>query len=212
MKIIEHVSKNLPFISSVPENNSNYLGIIFLLHGFGASMQDLVDIAPMINKDDYIFIFPNAPFEMSFGLNQKGYSWFDFDNLSQISKSQKILENTIEESLKLFNIDDNKMYLGGFSQGGMMAMHSDLIHQNLFSGYIILSSKIIPNIDLNINLKTDPRIFLAHGVNDSIIDIHDARETQKKLINRGLDVEYHEYEMEHQIIESELNDIKNWLL
>ena len=210
MKIIEHVSKNLPFISSVPENNSNHLGIIFLLHGFGASMQDLVDIAPMINKDDYIFIFPNAPFEMSFGLNQKGYSWFDFDNLSQISKSQKILENTIEESLKLFNIDDNKMHLGGFSQGGMMAMHSDLIYQNLFSGYIILSSKIIPNID--INLKTDSRIFLAHGVNDSIIDIYDARETQNKLINRGLDVEYHEYEMEHQIIESELNDIKNWLL
>jgi len=210
MKIIEHVSKNLPFISSVPENNSNHLGIIFLLHGFGASMQDLVNIAPMINKDDYIFIFPNAPFEMSFGLNQKGYSWFDFDNLSQINKSQKILENTIEESLKLFNIDDNKMYLGGFSQGGMMAMHSDLIYQNLFSGYIILSSKIIPNID--INLKTDSRIFLAHGVNDSIIDIYDARETQNKLINRGLDVEYHEYEMEHQIIESELNDIKNWLL
>jgi len=53
---------------------------------------------------------------------------------------------------------------------------------------------------------------LAHGVNDSIIDIYDARETQNKLINRGLDVEYHEYEMEHQIIESELNDIKNWLL
>ena len=57
MKNKEHIGKNLPFISSSPENDSQNLDVIFLLHGFGANMRDLVDIAPMINQDDYIY-FP----------------------------------------------------------------------------------------------------------------------------------------------------------
>lgn len=212
MKNKEHIGKNLPFISSSPENDSQNLDVIFLLHGFGANMRDLVDIAPMINQDDYIYIFPNAPFEINSGFNQNACSWFDFDNLNEIKESEKILENTIEESLDLFNINNHRIYLGGFSQGGMMAMHADIIQQNLFSGLLILSSVIIPPIDLNIDLTVNPRIFLAHGINDPMISINDGRETHKKLINKGLNVEYHEYEMGHQIIENEINDIKTWLL
>ena len=211
MKNKEHFGKNLSFISSSPEDDSLSLGVIFLLHGFGANMRDLVDIAPMINQKDFIYIFPNAPFEINSGFNQKAYSWFDFDNLNEIKESEKILENTIEESLSLFNIDKDKIYLGGFSQGGMMTMHADIIHQNLFSGLLILSSTIISQIDLNIDLTINPRVFLAHGVNDSIISINQGQETYRKLISKGLNVEYHEYEMGHQIIEKEIIDIKSWL-
>ena len=211
MKNKEHFGKNLSFISSSPEDDSLSLGVIFLLHGFGANMRDLVDIAPMINQKDFIYIFPNAPFEINSGFNQKAYSWFDFDNLNEIKESEKILENTIEESLSLFNIDKDKIYLGGFSQGGMMTMHADIIHQNLFSGLLILSSTIISQIDLNIDLSINPRVFLAHGVNDSIISINQGQETYRKLISKGLNVEYHEYEMGHQIIEKEIIDIKSWL-
>ena len=211
MKNKEHFGKNLSFISSSPEDDSLSLGVIFLLHGFGANMRDLVDIAPMINQKDFIYIFPNAHFEINSGFNQKAYSWFDFDNLNEIKESEKILENTIEESLGLFNIDKDKIYLGGFSQGGMMTMHADIIHQNLFSGLLILSSTIISQIDLNIDLSLNPRVFLAHGVNDSIISINQGQETHRKLISKGLNVEYHEYEMGHQIIEKEIIDIKSWL-
>ena len=211
MKNKEHFGKNLSFISSSPEDDSLSLGVIFLLHGFGANMRDLVDIAPMINQKDFIYIFPSAPFEINSGFNQKAYSWFDFDNLNEIKESEKILENTIEESLGLFNIDKDKIYLGGFSQGGMMTMHADIIHQNLFSGLLILSSTIISQIDLNIDLSLNPRVFLAHGVNDSIISINQGQETHRKLISKGLNVEYHEYEMGHQIIEKEIIDIKSWL-
>tara|TARA_B100001250_G_scaffold67840_1_gene54368 strand:- start:3441 stop:4082 length:642 start_codon:yes stop_codon:yes gene_type:complete len=211
MKNKEHFGKNLSFISLSPEDDSLSLGVIFLLHGFGANMRDLVDIAPMINQKDFIYIFPNAPFEINSGFNQKAYSWFDFDNLNEIKESEKILENTIEESLGLFNIDKDKIYLGGFSQGGMMTMHADIIHQNLFSGLLILSSTIISQIDLNIDLSINPRVFLAHGVNDSIISINQGQETHRKLISKGLNVEYHEYEMGHQIIEKEIIDIKSWL-
>ena len=211
MKNKEHFGKNLSFISSSPEDDSLSLGVIFLLHGFGANMRDLVDIAPMINQKDFIYIFPNAPFEINSGFNQKAYSWFDFDNLNEIKESEKILENTIEESLSLFNIDKDKIYLGGFSQGGMMTMHADIIHQNLFSGLLILSSTKISQIDLNIDLSINPRVFLAHGVNDSIISINQGQETHRKLISKGLNVEYHEYEMGHQIIEKEIIDIKSWL-
>ena len=211
MKNKEHFGKNLSFISSSPEDDSLSLGVIFLLHGFGANMRDLVDIAPMINQKDFIYIFPNAPFEINSGFNQKAYSWFDFDNLNEIKESEKILENTIEESLGLFNIDKDKIYLGGFSQGGMMTMHADIIHQNLFSGLLILSSTIISQIDLNIDLSLNPRVFLAHGTNDSIISINQGQETHRKLTNKGLNVEYHEYKMGHQIIEKEIIDIKSWL-
>ena len=46
--------------------------LVVLLHGFGASMRDLVGLSPSIDADGYVYVFPNAPIEMTIGPGMRG--------------------------------------------------------------------------------------------------------------------------------------------
>ena len=99
MIVQEHNNSKLKFISSVPDNFSekNEYGIVIMMHGYGASMHDLVSIAQAVNDKDYIYIFPNAPIEMNVGFYQKGYAWFPIETTDFIESSE-LLEETINWS------------------------------------------------------------------------------------------------------------------
>jgi phospholipase/carboxylesterase len=215
MKTNEHFTKNLKFITSVPDKfdkNKKY-GVIILMHGYGASMYDLVDIAPIINDKDFIYIFPNAPIEIDVGFGKKGYAWFPIETVD-ISESDKLLNLTIKEALTMFEFDKEFVFIGGFSQGGMMTIHSGISSNIPYSGAIILSSKILLNtsLDLDINTPHNTRIFMTHGKLDTVISIEEGRTTRNKLINLGFNVDYHEYNIGHEINLDILSELSKWLL
>ena len=214
MKTNEHFTKNLKFITSIPDKfdkNKKY-GVIILMHGYGASMYDLVDIAPIINDTDFIYIFPNAPIEIEIGFEKKGYAWFPIETVD-ISASDKLLNLTIKEALAMFEYNKEKLFIGGFSQGGMMTIHSGISSNIAYSGAIILSSKIFINtpIGIDINKPDNTRIFMTHGKQDTVISIEEGRMTRKKLINLGFHVDYYEYNIGHEINLEILSELSKWL-
>tara|TARA_Y100001934_G_scaffold238345_1_gene291224 strand:- start:934 stop:1581 length:648 start_codon:yes stop_codon:yes gene_type:complete len=212
MIVQEHNNSKLKFISSVPDNYSkkNEYGIVIMMHGYGASMHDLVSIAEAVNDKDYIYIFPNAPIEMNVGFYQKGYAWFPIETADYIESSE-LLEETIEQIIKSYKY--NKIYIGGFSQGGMMALHAGLFSNRDYSGTIILSSKIIDDksTKIGINNPDNTKIFISHGRFDSIIDIEEGRRIKQTLQKQGFDLFYKEYDIGHEISADVIEDLSNWL-
>ena len=181
-----------------------------MMHGYGASMHDLVSIAQAVNDKDYIYIFPNAPIEMNVGFYQKGYAWFPIETTDFIESSE-LLEETIEQIIKSYKY--NKIYIGGFSQGGMMALHAGLFSNRDYSGAIILSSKIIDNksTKIGINKPENTKIFISHGRFDSIIDIEEGRNIKQTLDKKGFDLFYKAYDIGHEISTDVIEDLSNWL-
>ena len=212
MIVQEHNNSKLKFISSVPDNYSkkNEYGIVIMMHGYGASMHDLVSIAQAVNDKDYIYIFPNAPIEMNVGFYQKGYAWFPIETADYIESSE-LLEETIEQIIKSYKY--KKIYIGGFSQGGMMALHAGLFSNRDYSGTIILSSKIIDDksTKIGINNPDNTKIFISHGRFDSIIDIEEGRRIKQTLQKQGFDLFYKEYDIGHEISADVIEDLSNWL-
>ena len=212
MIVQEHNNSKLKFISSVPDNYSkkNEYGIVIMMHGYGASMHDLVSIAQAVNDKDYIYIFPNAPIEMNVGFYQKGYAWFPIETADYIESSE-LLEETIEQIIKSYKY--NKIYIGGFSQGGMMALHAGLFSNRDYSGTIILSSKIIDDksTKIGINNPDNTKIFISHGRFDSIIDIEEGRRIKQTLQKQGFDLFYKEYDIGHEISADVIEDLSKWL-
>ena len=77
MDIEEHQGSQLKYLIVHPDNydpNVKY-PLIIMLHGFGANMQDLAGIAPILNATGYVYSFPNAPEEMDLAPGMVGYSW-----------------------------------------------------------------------------------------------------------------------------------------
>ena len=208
----EHKSNYLNFITSVPDNYSEdkKYKIMILMHGFGASMYDLLNLAPSINHNDFIYVFPNAPLEMKLGFNQTGYAWFPIES-QNYQESSKLLNKTIDEALGMFN--SNEIYIGGFSQGGMMAVHAGLFSEKEYQGVIALSAKIIDANDLIIkkNKPENTQLFISHGRFDSIISINDSFYMKKKLEDLGFKISFNEYEMGHEINPQVLNDLSEWI-
>ena len=215
MQTTEHFGDHLPYIVSTPDEtdlDKNY-DVVILLHGYGASMYDLVGIAPAINQEDYIYVFLNAPIELNIGYGQTGYAWIPIGDSSEINQIAQVINKSIEEFINNTEYKIGSLYIGGFSQGGMMTIHVGLASSISFEGAIILSSRMYPqhNIELSVNNPDTTKIFMAHGIQDSVLPVEDGRNTKNHLIQMGFDLEYHEYNIGHEINLEVLEDLSNWL-
>lgn len=60
------------------------------------------------------------------------------------------------------------MFVGGFSQGGVMSLHYGMQAKNIPAGVISLSGYMLRSTPLD-NLKKVP-VYIAHGQEDQVIN------------------------------------------
>ena len=81
------------------------------------------------------------------------------------------------------------------------------------SGVISLSGLNV-SIDDKIKIEEEYKkipIFVGHGINDEIIDIKSAQTSFEFISKRGFNLEWNEYNMKHEVIDKELEDIRNFV-
>ena len=77
MQAMEHQGFGLKYLTVAPDGYSpeTTYPLIIMLHGFGANMQDLAGMAPMINQHGYVYACPNAPLAFDLGGGHAGWGW-----------------------------------------------------------------------------------------------------------------------------------------
>lgn len=189
LQFLERVPSGKPAGASLP--------LVILMHGRGADASDLADLAPMLDRG-YRFLLPNAPkpFEMMPGYSV-GYTWFDGwpPSGSSFAESRARLLEFIDQSLEKYPTPPGKLVLAGFSQGGMMALDAGFRTPHPVAGIVCMSGAIYEE-DLAVR---DERVLIVHGTNDAMIPVVAARRTRRLLEEHGLEPEYHEIPMEHEV-------------
>ena len=189
---------------------------VVLLHGFGASMRDLVGLAPSIDQSGYLYLFPNAPIRMQIGLGMTGYAWTppgQPGGEDAATRAEDLLVGFFDEAMERHGLTEGGMVMGGFSQGGMMTYRFGLRRPEMFAGLVILSGRV-PSPEIladNLPEHRDQPIFVAHGTQDAMIGVTDARESRDFLTAQGYSPQYHEYYMAHEISQDVLSDLVPWL-
>jgi len=187
--------------------------LIILLHGYGASMNDIVPVASYLANKGHLCICPNGPIELEFF--DGGYAWGELveSGVNLSLESIDKLKRFIFEIVPKYNTQNLRVILAGFSQGGMISCYAGITIPNLVDGIVILSSPFIKelnNVDFG-KVNLDIPIFLSHGINDLVVSITDARQMKEKLLKRGYKIDYKEYPLEHSINQSVVDDVLNWL-
>ena len=197
---------------------------VIWMHGLGADGHDFVPIVPELGlgQDSGVrFIFPHAP-KRPVTLNQ-GYvmpAWYDILSLDRSSnvKLDDILvtvgwiNTLIEEQLEL-GIAAENIILAGFSQGGVIALHTALRYPKRLGGIMALST-YFPFADDT--LASMPKgyeltpIFAAHGLHDPVIPVASWQDYVPKLESQGFPVEAKSYVMEHSVHPQEIADMGAW--
>ena len=198
---------------------------VIWLHGLGADGHDFEPIVNELNLPQSLqirFIFPHAP-RMPVTLNG-GYvmpAWYDIslpdlatnEDEAGIRASQQKIGQFIKRETER-GIPAERIVLAGFSQGGAVALHTGLRHEDRLGGIIGLSTYIPLRSVLPDEASAANRhmpIFMAHGTFDDVIPAKAGMLSRDLLGNLGYPVEWHDYPMAHSVCPEEIEDIGKWL-
>jgi phospholipase/carboxylesterase len=208
--VLHHLVRN-------PKIESADKPVIILLHGVGSNEQDLFSFADQL-PDKYLVISARAPIT----LQQGSYAWYHVDfstgkpvyNMEQEEKSRNIIIEFIQQVKEKYAVENNPVYLCGFSQGAIMSFSIALTRPDIVQGIAVMSGRLLEEIKPFIASKEklqSLKIFISHGTNDSTLPVHYAREALTYLKTLGIDPVYKEYREGHGINREMLNDLVNWL-
>ncbi len=199
---------------------------IIWLHGLGA---DGHDFEPIVDEFDFDrlpairFIFPHAP--MRAVTVNGGYvmrAWYDIVSIDfkpgrEEEEGVRLSALQIEALIERENsrgISDSHILLAGFSQGGVVALHTGLRHPQRLAGILALSCYMALTDTLaseSSAANRDVPIFMAHGRHDPVIPYDFGKRSAKLLQAQGYALKWHAYDTEHSVCYEELRDIETWL-
>lgn len=206
-----------------PQEPAQYAVLWF--HGLGADGNDFAPIGHELLRLTTLpirFIFPHAP-ERPVTLNN-GYimrAWYDIFGLDINSKEDRLgldeisrkVDEMIQHQIKL-GIPAKNIFLGGFSQGGAVALYTGLRYAHKLAGIIGLSTYLPFREHLlqekhPENLHTP--IFLAHGLRDPVLP-HEWAVISKDILEKTHhNVLLNNYSISHTVCQEEIEDLANWI-
>lgn len=196
---------------------------VIWLHGLGADRYDFVPVVRALElaADHRVrFIFPQAP-TRPVTING-GYpmpSWFDIlaispqrvMNLQQLDESVAMVRGLMDEQIS-GGIQQERIILAGFSQGGAIAMRAALDSELPLAGVMALST-YGPTLEEALARHQGPRldVFFAHGLHDDILQPPLGRHAHDLLQGAGHTTHWNTYPMAHEVCPREIADIRSWL-
>jgi phospholipase/carboxylesterase len=198
---------------------------VIFLHGLGDDGHGWSDVVPALGLPSTMrvrFLFPHAP-EIAVTIND-GYvmpAWYDLlDNdfnaradLSGVHASRVHVDHLIARERKR-GIAHQRIVLGGFSQGGALALYAGLRHPVRLAGLISLSAYLIDPATLPAEAASanrDVPIFMAHGSADDVVR-YDWGEASRLLLERdGWSVAWHVYPMGHGAVAEEIAEMGRFI-
>lgn len=190
---------------------------VVLLHGYGADYSDLVPLAEMMNlSKDITWVFPQAPQQIIIGPGFHGRAWFQIDSKrlenAMINGEPADLSLTIPPGLeeastgvakfyKALSMAHNKIILGGFSQGAMLATDFVLRSDSKPKALVIMSGSLL-NLEVwkkNIQSCVGMPFIQSHGKNDVLLGYEHAEKLHSFLTDNGMFGDFLAFNGGHEI-------------
>lgn len=186
---------------------------ILALHGRGSNERDLIGLASYLPQE-FLWISPRG----TFSLGPDAYEWFQLVQVgrpdpTRLANSLDILDHFLDEVMQHYPVDKDKLYLLGFSQGTVVSLSYAVSLPERVAGVIAQSAYLPLESGLQIDeagIRKKP-ILLTHGIHDTVLPVDWARRSRDKLQALEANVEYHEFNMGHEVTAQSLEVIAAWL-
>jgi phospholipase/carboxylesterase len=190
---------------------------VVLFHGYGADMNDLASLAGSIQAPKGTnFYFPNGHLSVPLGPHMEGRAWFPI-RMAEIEASiatgtaidlghvvppgLKKARGNAMEFLKALGAPMNKLVLGGFSQGAMLATDVMLHMETPPAGLALLSGTLMCETEWKelAPKRAGFRFFQAHGAYDQVLGYPYAEKLERLLLAAGWKGKLQRFNGAHEI-------------
>ncbi|KAJ5249135.1 acyl-protein thioesterase 1 [Penicillium chermesinum] len=210
---------------------------VIMAHGLGDSGAGWMALAQNWRRrgkfEEVTFIFPNAPnIPITVNMGMKMPGWYDIAKLGGDLNVEDVIRNQDEpgilRSREYFNglvkeqmdkgIKPSRIVLGGFSQGGVMAVFTGLTSKEKLGGifgmscYLTLSDRIKNYVPEDWPNKDTP-VWLAHGEDDEVVKFPLGQMSHKMMKELGVqNVSFKSYpDLGHSADPQEIVDLEKFL-
>lgn len=174
-------------ITILPQDNK-YENVVVFMHGLGDTADGWASLMPELQLKNTKFILPTAssrPITINGGYSMPG--WSDIYGLDMESdedrngfnESGRRIEKLIDAEIQK-GINSNKIIVGGFSQGGALALHVGLRYKHQLGGIVALSTWLPLRNDYPAALSDGGKIvpiFQVHGTDDMVVNFQWGKST-----------------------------------
>ena len=192
---------------------------LFALHGHGAHALDLAPLAPLLAEAKLQVILPQAEFALDDAPFSYGpmFTWMrrgggDRPLPGELERVSADLSAFIDQAVERYSVDAERTALMGFSQGGSLAYRLALSAPQRWRGAAMLSTWLSDEAAADIHPRAAQLpLLVQHGANDPLVGIERGRASRDRLAALGLNVDYREYPMQHELGRQSLHDLSAWL-
>lgn len=183
---------------------------LLMMHGLGDSIRGWSFLPQMLRLPDLGFILVQAPIQY-YG----GWSWYDFENPARGAQDIRRSREMLGELIAHLALDPSRTILGGFSQGGVMALEyglrSDAAWAGILSvsGYVPLLAEYPEAFGSAIARQ---RVLATHGPRDPVLPYEHVKPQLEELVRAGAPVVFETYDKAHDLdVDDELPRIRSWI-
>jgi len=200
------------------ESGSGPAPLLILLHGVGGNESSLMGLAKVLNPR-FMKLVVRSP--LVFGPGAFGWFHVDFTasgpvhNAAEAEAGRLQLAEFIPEAVQSFGADPRRVCLLGFSQGAIMAMSLLLTCPDRVAGAVAWSGRILPEAFRE--RRPGPELggraaLVLHGLRDQTLPVQHGRASRDTLTAAALgQVEYHELNIAHEVVQEEIDLTNHWL-
>jgi phospholipase/carboxylesterase len=192
-------------------------GALVLMHGRGADEHDLFPLLDALDPERrFVGATPRGPLSLPPG----GAHWYVLGGIgtperTTFDASFAALAEWLDGFLTEHEVRYERLALGGFSQGGVMAYALGLGRGRPRPAALTEFSSFIPTVEgfeLDLSMPPPlPKVAIGHGTLDPVIGVEWGRQAREVLEGAGAEVLYRETPMYHQLDPAFVGEVSRWL-
>jgi phospholipase/carboxylesterase len=190
-------------------------GALVLFHGRGADEHDLFPLLDALDPERRLVgATPRAPLSLPPG----GAHWYVLGGIGTpeaetFYASYAAATEWLDAFLAEQGVGHDRLVLGGFSQGGVMAYSLGLGAGRPRPVALTVFSSFVPTVEgFSLDLSPPlPPVAIGHGTLDPVIEVEWGRRAKELLERAGAEVLYRETPMSHQIDPEFVREVADWL-
>jgi phospholipase/carboxylesterase len=186
-------------------------GALILLHGRGASAQDILALGSALTGDRLALLAPQAP----------GHTWYPFSFLAPRQQNEPFLSSSlsqVERAMALSisaGLKPSEIAVCGFSQGACLATEFVARHPQRYAALLAFTGGLIGPLEEPISLAGDlagTPVLLSSGDPDPHVPWQRVQQSGELLTGIGAEVILHRYAgRPHTILPEEVEHAKTML-
>ena len=192
-------------------------GLLVVHHGRGSEERDVIALADVLDPERRLHVAaPRGPLVLP---GWPGHHWYavprvGFPDPVTFHAARDALAELHDKLWQRTGTTPSQTVLGGFSMGSVMSYALGLDPGRPAPAGLLIFSGFIPTVEgwqPSLGDRRALRAFIAHGRNDTVMDVQFARSAAEMLRQAKMEVSYHESDAAHHIDPRHLPLAADWL-